>query len=74
MAISGLSLAGSSQALTDTAEASRVMQILMRKYLEQTSLPRPEEISIFHVTPTAISLLDDSKGFGQTDVVSDPGD
>ena len=74
MAISGLSMAGSSQALTDTAEASRVMQMLMRKYVEQTSLPRPEEVRIFHLTPTAISVLDDSNGFGHTDLVSDPGD
>ena len=66
MAISGLSMAGSSQALTDTAEASRVMQML----IEQTSLPRPEEVRIFHLTPTAISVLDDSKGFGHTDLVA----
>ena len=72
MAISGLSMAGSSQALTDTAEASRVMQMLIPP--SRPPCRGRREISIFHVTPTAISLLDDSKGFGQTDVVSDPGD
>lgn len=74
MAISGLSMAGHAQAVTDMAEAGRVMQMLVRKYPEQTSLPGPmpgpEEIRIFRVTPTVISVLDYSKGFGHTDLVS----
>ena len=61
-------------AVTDLAEAGRVIQMLIRKYPEQTSLPGPmpgpEEVRIFRVTPTVISVLDYSKGFGHTDLVS----
>ena len=74
MAISGLSMAGHAQAVTNMAEAGRVMGMLVRKYPEQTSLPGPmpdlEEVRIFRVTPTVISVLDYSKGFGHTDLVS----
>ncbi|MBB3019608.1 general stress protein 26 [Microvirga lupini] len=74
MAISGLSLAGHAQAVTDPADAGRVMKMLVRKYPEQTSLsgpmPSPGEIRIFRVTPTVISVLDYSKGFGHSDLVS----
>ena len=69
MAISGLSMAGHTRAVTDMAEAGRIM----RKYPKQTSLTEPEEVRIFRVTPTVISVLDYSKGFGHTDLVSVPG-
>ncbi len=76
MAISGLSMAGHAQAVTNMAEAGRVMGMLVRKYPEQTSLPgpmpSPEQVRIFRVTPTVISVLDYSKGFGHTDLVSVP--
>jgi nitroimidazol reductase NimA-like FMN-containing flavoprotein (pyridoxamine 5'-phosphate oxidase superfamily) len=76
MLITGLSMAGHAQAMTDLAEAGRVMQMLVRKYPEQVSppgpMPGPEDVRIFHVTPTVISVLDYSKGFGHTDLVSVP--
>jgi len=34
------------------------------------SLPTPDEIRLFRVTPTVISVLDYSKGFGHTDLVN----
>ncbi|WP_414474355.1 pyridoxamine 5'-phosphate oxidase family protein [Microvirga sp. M2] len=74
MAITGLSMAGHAQAVTDLAEAGRVMQMLVRKYPEQASLPGPmpgpEDVRIFCVTPTVISVLDYSEGFGHTDFVT----
>lgn len=76
MAITGLSMAGHAQAVTDLAEAGRVMQMLVRKYPEQATLPgpmpSPEEVRLFRVTPTIISVLDYSKGFGHTDLVNVP--
>jgi hypothetical protein len=48
------------------------MQMLIRKYPEQVSLPGPmpsQEVRMFRVTPTVISVLDYSKGFGHTDLV-----
>jgi hypothetical protein len=33
-------------------------------------MPRPEEIRVFRVTPTVISVLDYAQGFGHTDLVT----
>ena len=74
MAISGLSMAARAQAVVDRAEAAGVLGMLPLRYPEQVSLPMPmptpEEVRIFRVTPTVISVLDYSKGFGHTDLVS----
>ncbi len=74
MTISGVSLAGHAHAVTGRAEAEKVLALLPSRYPEQKELtiamPRPEDIRIFHVTPTVISLLDYSKGFGHTDLVT----
>jgi nitroimidazol reductase NimA-like FMN-containing flavoprotein (pyridoxamine 5'-phosphate oxidase superfamily) len=74
MAITGLSMAARAQAVTDPAEASRILRLLPRKYPEQVPLPvpapTPGEVCIFRVTPTVISLVDYSKGPGHTDLVT----
>jgi hypothetical protein len=74
MEITGLSMAARAQAVTDRAEAEKVLRLLPTKYPEQASLPiempKPEEVRIFRVTPTVISVLDYSKGFGHTDLVT----
>ena len=48
--------------------------MLPLKYPEQVNLPGPmptvEQVRIFRVTPAVISLLDYSKGFGHTDLVT----
>ena len=74
MAITGLSMAAHAQAVTDPAEAARVLRMLPSKYPEQTSLPvampTPADVRIFRLTPVVISVLDYSKGFGHTDLVT----
>jgi nitroimidazol reductase NimA-like FMN-containing flavoprotein (pyridoxamine 5'-phosphate oxidase superfamily) len=74
MAITGLSMAAHAQAVVDRAEASKVLHMLPLKYPEQAPLPgpmpTPEDVRIFRVTPTVISVLDYSKGFGHTDLVT----
>jgi len=74
MAITGLSMAGHAQAVLDRAEAERILRMLPSKYPEQVSLPGPmptaDEIRIFRISPTVISVLDYSKGFGHTDLVT----
>jgi nitroimidazol reductase NimA-like FMN-containing flavoprotein (pyridoxamine 5'-phosphate oxidase superfamily) len=74
MEITGLSMAARAQAVTDRAEAEKILRMLPLKYPEQVSLPgpmpKPEEVRIFRVTPTVISVLDYSKGFGHTDLVT----
>lgn len=75
MAITGLSMAAHAFAVTDRAEAEKVLRMLPLKYPEQTeplplAMPKPEEVRIFRVTPKVISVLDYSKGFGHTDLVT----
>jgi len=72
MEITGLSMAAHAQAVTDRAEAEKVL--VPMKYPEQVSLPgpmpKPNDVRIFRVTPTVISVLDYSMGFGHTDLVT----
>jgi len=74
MAITGLSMAAHAQSVVDRDEAEEVLRMLPLKYPEQDSLPvampTPDDVRIFRVTPTVISVLDYSKGFGHTDLVS----
>jgi nitroimidazol reductase NimA-like FMN-containing flavoprotein (pyridoxamine 5'-phosphate oxidase superfamily) len=73
MAITGLSMAARAQAVTDRAEAEKVLHMLPLKYPDAPPLPMkmpsPDEVRLFRVTPTVISVLDYSKGFGHTDLV-----
>ena len=77
MAITGLSMAAHAEAVSDPAEARKVLRMLPLKYPEQIALPgpmpTPEEVRIFRLTPIVISVLDYSKGFGHTDLVTCPG-
>ena len=73
MAITGLSMAARSQPVTDRAEAEKILHMLPQKYPEVSlplPMPGPDDIRIFRVTPTVISVLDYSKGFGHTDFVT----
>ncbi|MDG4906061.1 pyridoxamine 5'-phosphate oxidase family protein [Mesorhizobium sp. WSM4898] len=74
MEITGLSMAARAQPVTDRNEAERVLKMLPDKYPPQTTLPgpmpTPEQVRIFRVMPTVISVLDYSKGFGHTDLVT----
>jgi nitroimidazol reductase NimA-like FMN-containing flavoprotein (pyridoxamine 5'-phosphate oxidase superfamily) len=75
MQITGLSMAARAQAVVDGAEAEKALRLLTLKYPEQKSLPlslpmpTSENVRIFRLTPTVISVLDYSKGFGHTDLV-----
>jgi nitroimidazol reductase NimA-like FMN-containing flavoprotein (pyridoxamine 5'-phosphate oxidase superfamily) len=74
MEITGLSMAARAQAVLDAAEGEKVLRLLFAKYPAQGSLPvqmpSPAEVRIFRVTPTVISVLDYSKGFGHTELVT----
>lgn len=74
MEIAGLSMAARAQAVTDPAEAEKVIGLLISRYPEQKALglpvPKPSEIRLFRLTPTVISVLDYSRGFGHTDLVT----
>ena len=74
MEITGLSMAAHAQPVLDRAEAEKVLRMLPRKYPEQVNLPGPmptaDQVRIFRLTPTVISVLDYRKGFGHTDLVT----
>ena len=76
MEITGLSMAARARPAVDRAEAENALRLLMLKYPEQKSLPSsllmptPENVRIFSLSPTVISVLDYSKGFGHTDLVT----
>lgn len=74
MAITGLSMAAHAEAVTDRAEAERVLRLLPTKYPEQKDLPvqmpSVDDVRIVRVTPKLISVLDYSKGFGHADLVA----
>jgi nitroimidazol reductase NimA-like FMN-containing flavoprotein (pyridoxamine 5'-phosphate oxidase superfamily) len=72
VAIAGLSMAAHARPVEDADEVKRFFQMLAAKYPEYASLPMPNlaEIRVFRVSPTVISVLDYSKGFGHTDLVA----
>jgi nitroimidazol reductase NimA-like FMN-containing flavoprotein (pyridoxamine 5'-phosphate oxidase superfamily) len=74
MDITGLSMAARATPVTDPEEATQALRRLMAKYPPQLDPPvaevRPEDVRIFRVTPTVISVLDYSKGFGHADLVT----
>jgi nitroimidazol reductase NimA-like FMN-containing flavoprotein (pyridoxamine 5'-phosphate oxidase superfamily) len=72
MAITGLSMAAHASRVTDEAEGSRALELLMKKYPQQSAplpMPKPSDVAIYKVTPKVISVLDYSRGFGHTDLV-----
>lgn len=74
MAIKGLSMAARAQAVTDRAEAEKVLRMLPAKYPDAPPLPMkmpsPDEVRLIRLTPVVISVLDYSQGFGHTDLVT----
>jgi PPOX class probable F420-dependent enzyme len=75
MEITGLSLAAHARRVTDPKEGRKVLDMLMQKYPPQTTpmpmeMPKPEEVAIFRLVPKVISVLDYTKGFAHTDLVT----
>jgi nitroimidazol reductase NimA-like FMN-containing flavoprotein (pyridoxamine 5'-phosphate oxidase superfamily) len=74
MQITGLSMAARAEPIADHAEGERVIALLMARYPETKALnmplPPPESVALFKLTPTVISVLDYSQGFGHTDLVT----
>lgn len=74
MAITGLSMAGHAQPVTDPADGEKILRMLAGKYPEQKNfplaMPKPTDVRLFRVRPTVVSVPDYSKGFGHTDLVT----
>jgi nitroimidazol reductase NimA-like FMN-containing flavoprotein (pyridoxamine 5'-phosphate oxidase superfamily) len=77
LAIKGLSLAGRAAPVTDRSEFDRACGIFLKRYPEYATWPKPNPAiaPMLRITPTVISVLDYSKGFGHSDLVKvDDGD
>lgn len=76
MAITGLSMAARAVPVTDRAEAEKVLRLMPSKYPDQKTLPvempTPDDVSLFRIEPSVISVLDYTQGFGHTDLVTCP--
>jgi nitroimidazol reductase NimA-like FMN-containing flavoprotein (pyridoxamine 5'-phosphate oxidase superfamily) len=73
MSIEGLSMAARAHVVTDPSEAEKALQLMIRRYPPQEvplPMPRVADLRIFRLTPRVISVLDYSKGFGHTDLVT----
>jgi hypothetical protein len=72
MEITGLSMAAHATRVTDALESEKALRLLMTKYPQQSvplPMPTPADVAIFRVTPTVISVLDYTQGFGHADLV-----
>jgi nitroimidazol reductase NimA-like FMN-containing flavoprotein (pyridoxamine 5'-phosphate oxidase superfamily) len=74
MEITGLSMAAHATPVADRSEAEKALRLLMLKYPPQEgalpNMPSPDDVRIFRVMPKIISVLDYTKGFGHTDLVT----
>jgi PPOX class probable F420-dependent enzyme len=67
MAIRGLSMAARATIVKDRAEVARIINLLLAKYPEYRAMsPDMSAMCAMRVVPEVISLLDYSKGFGNT--------
>lgn len=73
MEIKGLSPAARACRVVDDAEGAKALALLFARYPAQDgatfALPSPADVAIFRVTPTIISVLDYTLGFGHTDLI-----
>ena len=86
MDIKGLSLAGLASEVTDRSEFDDIAKLRLKKHPEYSTLPRPTSgedalvrisprpspasIALLRIAPEIISVLDYSKGFGHSDLVT----
>src|SRR6185437_7149145 len=74
MEITGLSMAARAQVVDDRAEGAKALRLLFERYSEQkclpVSMPTPDQVRIFRLVAAVMSVLEYSKGFGHTDLVT----
>jgi len=76
MSITGLSMAARAYRVNDRVEAEKVIGMLPLKYpdappaMAQMKMPAPEDVALFRLVPEIVSVLDYTKGFAHTDLVT----
>ena len=70
--IKGLSLAGKASAVTSNVEFEHVVPMFLKRFPEYADWPRPQPslAPLMRITPEIVSVLDYSKGFGHSDLVT----
>jgi nitroimidazol reductase NimA-like FMN-containing flavoprotein (pyridoxamine 5'-phosphate oxidase superfamily) len=70
--IQGLSMAATAEVVSDPTELARAGELFMGKFPQLKDMPEPEPgtFTILKLTPKVISVLDYTKGFGHTDLVT----
>ena len=72
LGIKGLSMAARALVIEDKSEVERAAALMLHRHPEYKVLPRPNpvEVPLIRLTPEVISVLDYSKGYGHTDLVT----
>lgn len=72
LALKGVSMAATAEFITDPAQFSKIFHMLVSKYPQAKDMPEPDPATVRYVRllPKVISVLDYSKGFGHTDLVT----
>jgi len=71
--IEGVSLGGTAARVTDPAELDRVAKLFRAKFPQMGAFGEEDDsfdMTLYRVTPNVISVLDYTKGFGHTDLVT----
>lgn len=70
--IRGLSMAARAVVVEDRGETDHAYALLIKRYPEYKVMPQPDPaaVPVIRITPEIVSILDYSKGFGHTDLVS----
>lgn len=71
--IKGLSLGGIADVIVDPEQREKVFDLFTAKFPQVREMPMPEdldEIAVVHVHPQVVSVLDYTKEFGHTELVT----
>ncbi|CAN1722838.1 Pyridoxamine 5'-phosphate oxidase [Hyphomicrobium sp. 1Nfss2.1] len=70
--IEGISLGGTAARVTDSRELAKVHSLFLAKFPQLAGMSADDQANtvIFRVTPSVISVLDYSKGFGHHELVT----
>lgn len=70
--IQGLSMAATAEIVTDQAEIAHVSELMLAKFPQVKAMPEPDwsSLALVKITPKVISVLDYTKGFGHTELVT----
>ncbi|HVA37303.1 MAG TPA: pyridoxamine 5'-phosphate oxidase family protein [Candidatus Dormibacteraeota bacterium] len=74
--IQGLSMGATAHVLTDSREVGHAMRLLTERFPEMAQMIEAEtpsetsSMALLKITPTVVSVLDYTKGFGHTELVT----